>query len=289
VVVKLIANPLMLRLAFAVFSSAFVCVAAFVLVRQLRRTFTQAEPLKEVHPAGEQLPLQAYSAVIQELKQQKHQLASAQQAERRRAKTTENLSAAVLSRISSGVMFVTPNNLVRQANSACKSILGFASLVGMSVSELFRAATVAPQREGQPHTLAEMIQAGLRDKSSDDCLTAHYVTPAGDSRILEVTMTPVTGPSGELLGAACLINDKTELARIQKQQELHGEMSAEMALALRSSLASICAYARQVGTGSNPEQSKQLAADIISEATQAEHTVGGFLASGKAATVAAGA
>ena len=36
--------------------------------------------------------------------------------ERRRAKTSENISAAVLSNLSSGVVFFTPNGLVRQAN-----------------------------------------------------------------------------------------------------------------------------------------------------------------------------
>jgi PAS domain-containing protein len=286
---KPFSNPLMLRLALAVFSSAFVCVAAFFLVRQLRRTFTQTGSLVDAHPEPGQLPLQTYHAVIQQLKQQKHELVSTQQAERRRAKTSENLSAAVLSRLSSGVMFFTPNNLVRQANAACKSILGFASPAGMSVGELFRDASLVATRAGQPQNLAAALQAGLRDKVQSDTLTAHYVTPAGASRILEITLTPVSGPAGEILGAACLIDDKTQIELVQKQQELRGEMSAEMALALRSSLASICVYARQLAAGRDPEQVQQLAADIVSEATQAERTVGGFLASAKAASSAAGA
>jgi nitrogen fixation/metabolism regulation signal transduction histidine kinase len=284
--VKLISNPLMLRLAFALFSSAFVCVAAFFLVRQLRRTFTQNESLADRHPQAEQLPMHTYHAVIQQLKQQKYELTTTQQAERRRAKTSENLSAAVLSRLSSGVMFFTPNHLVRQANTACKSILGFASPAGMSVNELFRDATLVATRDGQPQSLAAAIQAGLRDASATETLTAHYVTPGGESRILEITMTAVSGASGEVLGTACLIDDKTEIELIQKQQELRGEMSAEMALALRSSLASICLYAEQLAAGRDPERTRQLAADIVSEATQAELTVGGFLASAKAASAA---
>src|SRR5271154_521078 len=283
-----LSNPLILRLAMALFSSAFVCVAAFFLVRQLRRTFTHSESLADTHPQPGQLPLHTYHAVIQELKQQKHELVSTQQAERRRAKTSENLSAAVLSRLSSGVMFFAPNNLVRQANAACKSILGFASPVGMSVGELFRDATLVATRDGQAQNLAAAMQAGLRDKFPAESLTTHYITPGGESRILEITMTPVAGPSGETLGAACLINDKTQIELIQKQQELRGEMSAEMALALRSSLASIRLYAQQLAAGRDPEQTQQLAADIVSEATQAEYTVGGFLAGAKAAGNAAG-
>jgi len=285
---KLWSNPLMLRMAFAVFSSAFVCVAAFFLVRQLRRSFTQTGSPAD-HPEREQLPLHTYNAVIQQLKQQKYELASTQQAERRRAKTSENLSAVVLSRLSSGVMFFTPNDLVRQANAACKSILGFASPAGMSAGELFRDATLVATRDGQPQSLAAVIQAGLRDKLPRESLTAHYLTPAGESRILEITLTPVSGSSGEILGAACLINDKTEIELMQRQEELRREMSAEMALALRSSLASICAYAQQLAADDDAERTKQLVTDIISEATQAEHTVGGFLASAQAASSAAGA
>jgi len=161
--VKLVSNPLMLRLVFALFSSAFVCVATFFLVRQMRRSFTQNKSLAGRHAEGEQLPMLTYNAVIQQLKQQKHELTTTQQAERRRAKTSENLSAAVLSRLSSGVMFFTPNHLVRQANAACKNILGFASPAGMSVSELFRDATLVAARDGQPQSLAEAIQAGLGD------------------------------------------------------------------------------------------------------------------------------
>jgi len=282
-----IGGAMLPRLALALFSSALVCIAAFFLVRQLRRNLVPSASSENGHPEPEHLALHTYHAVIQQLKQQKHELASSQQAERRRAKTSENLSAAVFSRLSSGVMFFTANHLVRQANTACKSILGFASPVGMSIGELFRDATLVATGDGKPQTLAAAMQAGLRDKFSAESLTAHYVTPSGESRILEICMTPVAGPSGEILGAACLINDKTELSLIQKQQELRGEMSAEMALALRNSLASICAYAQQLASNHDPQRTRQLAADIVSEATQAQHTVGGFLASAKAESAAA--
>ena len=67
--------------------------------------------------APETFPLHTYHAVIQQLKQQKHELQSSQREERRRAKTSENISAAVLSNLSCGVLFFTPNGLVRQANA----------------------------------------------------------------------------------------------------------------------------------------------------------------------------
>jgi hypothetical protein len=115
---------------------------------------------------------------------------------------------------------------------------------------------------------------------------ADYVTPAGEQRIFEITISPVYTPSGETLGAACLIADKTEFALIQRLHELRGEMSAEMALALRNSVATISSYAQQLAVSRDPTMVRQLAVDIVSEAADLDHTIGGFLAGGKAAKAA---
>ena len=80
-----------------------------------------------------------------------------------------------------------------------------------------------------------------------------------------------------LLGAACLINDLSEFERIRRQQELHVEISAEMALALRTSLTTISGYAQQLASNRDPELARQLAADIADEAAQLDHSIGGFL------------
>jgi len=93
-------------------------------------------------------------------------------------------------------------------------------------------------------------------------------------------------PSGETLGAACLITDKTEFASIQKQHALRGEISGEMALALRNSVATISSYAQQLAVSRDPVLVRQLAVDIVSEAADLDHTIGGFLAGAKAAKAA---
>ena len=108
----------------------------------------------------------------------------------------------------------------------------------------------------------------------------------GEQRILEFTISPVLTPSGETLGSACLFTDKTEFASIQRQQELRGEMSGEMALALRNSLATISSYAQQLAVSRDLKSVQQLAVDIVSEAADLDHRIGGFLAGGKAAKAA---
>jgi PAS domain-containing protein len=288
----MLSNPIVVRMAVVLFAMGLSFWIATLLLRRMRRILTEESFAIDSAPELEQFPMHTYNAVIQQLKQQKHELLSVQQVERRRAKTSENISAAVLSNLSSGVLFLTTNGLVRTANAAAKSILGFASPVGMSVSEIFRDARLSSSLSpGSHETLAAAVQASLREPSLrtpglSRSVEADYMTPGGDQRILEITISPVPTPSGETLGAACLITDKTEFATIQRLQELRGEMSAEMALALRNSLATISSYAQQVAVSSDPTLVRQLAVDIVSEAADLDHTIGGFLAGAKAAKAA---
>ncbi len=280
---KLLTNPIFLRMAAVFFTAVFAFVVALLVMRRLRKGLIDEDFSLDTPRESESLPLHTYHAVIQQLKQQKHELQSLQQSERRRAKTSESISAAVLSNLPCGVVFFTANGLVRQANGSAKHILGFASLVGMSAAELFRDADLL----GSSRTkLAEAVQAALQEKSPYRRLEAEYVTPRGEERELEITVSSLHGPGGEALGAACLINDRTEFLEIRRQQELRGEMSAEMALELRTSLTTISGYAQQFAASRDPELARQLASDIAAEAAHLDRTIGGFLA-GTAARAAA--
>ena len=287
VAVKMLSNPIVVRMAVVLFVTGFAFWVATLLLRRMRRLLTEESFSIDAAPEPEQFPMRTYNAVIQQLKQQKHELLSLQQVERRRAKTSENISAAVLSNLSSGVLFLTTNGLVRNANTAAKTILGFASPIGMSVGEVFRGAKVSSSSSrGSLETLASVVQASLRTQAASRSVEADYVTPTGEQRIFEITISPVYTPSGETLGAACLITDKTEFALIQRLHELRGEMSAEMALALRNSVATISSYAQQLAVSRDPTVVRQLAVDIVSEAADLDHNIGGFLAGGKAAKAA---
>ncbi len=284
---KLLANPTALALALTFVVLVLTFFAAIALVRRARRQLMAEVLMAEGAPSMNQLPMHTYNAVIQQLKQQKHELQTLQQTERRQAKTTENLSAAVLSHLSSGVLFFTPNGLVRRTNAAARSILGYESPSGMNTAELFRDATVIST--GPPQDLSALVQSAVREQTNSRRLTARYATPAGEYKILDVTITCVRAHSGEVLGAACLINDQTQVERLQRQEELRGELSSEMALALRTSLAAISGYATQLSASPDPERIRQLASDIVSEAAELDRTIGGFLVGKEAAGKAAGA
>lgn len=281
---RLVSNPIVLRMALVFIAAGFAFVMGLMLMRRMRRSITEEASFSDTPAVTESLPLHTYHAVIQQLKQQKHELQSLQLVERRRAKTSENISAAVLSNLSSGVLFFTPNRLVRQANSSAKQILGFASPAGMSAAEIFREAELISASDGAYTNLAEAVNAGLGEKTRFQRMEARYHTPAGEARTLDLTLSSVLAPDGEVLGAACLINDRTEMAEIRRQQELRGEMSAEMALGLRNSLTTIAGYAQQLAASRDPELARQLAADIAAEAAHLDRTIGGFLVGARAAS-----
>jgi PAS domain S-box-containing protein len=264
--VRLLANPVVIHAAIVLVLSGMAFIVGMLLMRLLRRSIEdEAAISSEAKPTLETLPLHLYNTVIQQLKQQKQELQEQTQTEQRRARTTENFSQAVLSNLSSGVLVFGTNGLVQQSNPAAKQILGFASSTGMGAEDLFRSE------------IADEVRCVLREGSGRRQVEADYTTPAGEQRHLAVTVSPVPAADGSLLGVACLINDLTALQQIRRQQELHGEISAERALELRRSLTTISGYAQQLVKNRDPELAQQLAADIAEEAARLDRSLGGFL------------
>jgi nitrogen-specific signal transduction histidine kinase len=260
---------------------------AIALMRALRRNIAEeADTGAGAAPTLETLPLHLYNTVIQQLKQQKHELQLQNQAEQRRARTTENFSQAVLSNLSSGVLVFGPNGLVKQANPAAKQILGFHSPAGMSAEDIFRDATVSSTEsdtagsgiDDSAGKLSEEVHAVLLEGSKCRQVEADYFTPAGKQLRVAVTVSAVPASDGNLLGAACMINDRSEFESIRHEQQLQSEISAEMALDLRTSLATIAGYAQQLAHNKDSEAAAQLAADIANEAARLNQHIGGFLA-----------
>jgi nitrogen fixation/metabolism regulation signal transduction histidine kinase len=264
------------------------------LMRQNIRDEADLTPSTKGALDGDGLPMHLYNTVIQELKQQKHELNVQSKAEQQRARITETFSQAVLSNLSSGVLVLGANGLVKTANAAAKQILGYASPAGMSAKDIFRGAAVLTRAAGtfpdgtsdELVRLTDEVEAVLREGSGRRQVEAEYESPQGTRRTVAVTISPVPAEDGGLLGVACVIDDRSEMARLRADWERHREASAEKALELRTSLATIAEYARQLRASHDPQQ---LASDIAQETEQLERSLGSFLRQGGAEnTVAAG-
>jgi nitrogen-specific signal transduction histidine kinase len=276
VAVKILANPIFIRILAAFLSAVTAFVVGVVGIRMLRRGMVEDAELPENSGSEDTLPLHT-SAIIQQLKQQKFTIQSEQQAERRRTKTSEQITAAMIANLPCGVLFVAPNGLVRQANAAARQILGFASPLGMSVNELFRDARTLSE-SGQEIVLAEAFENVLSGRVRGNQFSSSHLTPQREQRALKLTLIPVNTPANEVLGVAAVISDESAMADLQREGVLRAEISAEMALELRTSLASIREWVERMRATAEPQRARDLAADISAEADRLERLVGKFLA-----------
>jgi PAS domain-containing protein len=287
--VRLLGNPVLLRAAVVFCCAALAFLLGMIVMRLLRKSITEeAELSSDAHPSLEVLPLHLYNTVIQQLKQQKHELVVQSQAEQQRARATETFSQAVLTNLSCGVLVFSGNGLVKTTNPAAKDILGFAATTGMGAEDIFRGAVVENRGNSvtgtfpdgsteEPTRLADEVLAVLREGSGRRQLQAAYETPANQKRFIAVTISPVRGSDGGLFGVACLINDLSELEGIRRQEALRSEMSAAMALQLRTSLKAIIGYAQQLADSNDASAATKLTEDIAQEAADLDRTLGGFL------------
>jgi PAS domain-containing protein len=284
-------NPMALRMGMLLFVAMAAFALALFVIRRLRKNLAQeSESLHHAPLAAEGLPVHAYHAVIQQLKQQKHELTTQQLSERRKARASDTLSSTVLSNLPCGVLFLNTSGLVRQSNAAARKLLGFASPVGLHAADLFRTATLRPEQNGSAPasasaaTVEQALAPALAGKSAVRGLALNYFSRDGENHVLELTASPVLADDASLMGTTLVLTDKTDIERIRHDQKMHRELSSELALGLRTSLHTIAGYAQQLSCSRDQELAHRLAEGIAQEAAQLDRTIGSFLGGAQAAT-----
>jgi PAS domain-containing protein len=302
VLVRILANPALLRALVVLFSAVIAFVVGLAFIRFLRQQIADESDVSEETPKSlDALPMHLYNTVIQQLKQQKQEILVQSQSEQQRAKASEALHQAVLADLPCGVLIFGPNGLVKTSNPAAKTILGFASMTGMSAEDVFRGAVVRtgtlpsseksePSAPAEPNSAAEEIRTVLRERCPRRECQSAYETPAGDNRFIAMTVSSIAASDGTLLGVACLINDVSELERLREQNP-GSVIPAEAALSLRNSLRTLSEAAHRLATSRDPGTVEQLAKDISQKGAELDRVIGNVFTgahSDTAATAAAG-
>src|SRR5215469_4027026 len=211
-------------------------------------------------------------AVIQQLREQEKELERLNKIEKERAEQTERLSEEVTRNMPAGLVVVNATGIISSSNPAAEQVLGIRGLGFRRYSE------VLGQDSALTKLVAECLDTGRIFRREE----VEHVPPAGDTRHLGATISPIRRGEGKISGVICLLTDLTELEALQQRMQLKdnlaalGELSAGIAHEFKNALATISGYAQMI-PDSSPKESADYAKKIVEQTRNITHMVAEFL------------
>src|SRR5213082_2076417 len=207
-------------------------------------------------------------AVIQQLREQEKELERLHKIEKERAEQTERLSEEVTRNMPAGLVVVNATGIISTANPAAEQALGIRGLGFRRYSEAL----------GENSQLTKLVGICLETGRIFRREEVEHVPPAGDTRHLGVTISPIRRGEGEISGVICLLTDLTELAALQQRMQLKenlaalGELSAGIAHEFKNALATISGYAQLI-PDAPPNEASDYARKIVEQTRNITHMV----------------
>src|SRR6266853_820805 len=211
--------------------------------------------------------------VIQQLREQEKELERLHRIERERAEQTERLSEEVTRNMPAGLLVVNATGIISSSNPAAEQALGIRGLGFRRYSEALGASSEMTK------LIAECLSSGRIFRREE----VGHIPPAGDTRRLGVTISPIRRGKGKISGAICLLTDLTELAALQQRMQLKenlaalGELSAGIAHEFKNALATISGYAQMIQSEPNAADTPENAGKILDQTRSITHVVTEFL------------
>ena len=210
--------------------------------------------------------------VIQKLRDQEKELERLHKIEKDRAEQTERLSEEVTRNMPAGLLVVNATGIISSSNPAAEQVLGIHGLGFRRYSEALG------EDSDLTKLLAECLSTGKIYRREE----VEHIPPAGDTRHLGVTISPIRRGTESISGAICLLTDLTELAVLQQRMQLKenlaalGELSAGIAHEFKNALATISGYAQLIPEASEKDAS-EYAGRILRQTRDITHVVAEFL------------
>lgn len=210
--VRILHNPILLRMIIVAVAAGFAFVLAIVLFRWIRRSVSEVPEITRVseQSSNNAFMVAAYDGVIRTLREQEKEMKAQREAERDQAASAQQISEALLAGVDVGVVFFDRRGIVRHTNPALRSILGYASPLGFHIRDLLRGfGEPAPEESNADNEMvAALLQAVQEGKPLSAC-EAGYRSPSGGACRLRVSAQPVKSKAGQLLGMACVVSNLT--------------------------------------------------------------------------------
>ena len=211
--------------------------------------------------------------VIQQLREQEKELERLHRIEKERAEQTERLSEEVTRNMPAGLLVVNAMGIISSSNPAAEQVLGIRGLGFRRYSEALGASS------GMSRLIAECLANGTIFRREQ----VEHIPPAGDTRHLGATISPIRRGEGKISGAICLLTDLTELAALQQRIQLKenlaalGELSAGIAHEFKNALTTISGYAQMIRSESTETEALDYAERILEQTRNITHVVTEFL------------
>src|SRR5713226_9098304 len=236
----------------------------------------QREEFKTSAPSSENpsaFMAASMQGVIQQLREQEKELERLHRIEKDRAEQTERLSEEVTRNMPAGLLVVNATGIISSSNPAAEQVLGIRGLAFRRYSEALGASP------DMTKLIAECLSTGKIFRREE----VEHIPPAGDTRRLGVTISPIRRGEGKISGAICLLTDLTELAALQQRVQLKenlaalGELSAGIAHEFKNALATISGYAQMIQSESSEAEALDYAKRILEQTRNITHVVTEFL------------
>jgi two-component system, NtrC family, sensor histidine kinase HydH len=211
--------------------------------------------------------------VILKLREQEKELERLHRIEKERAEQTERLSEEVTRNMPAGLLVVNATGIISTSNPAAEQVLGIRGLGFRRYSEALGTSSDLTR------LVAECLSTGKIFRREE----VEHVPPAGDTRHLGVTISPIRRGTEEISGAICLLTDLTELAALQQRMRLKenlaalGELSAGIAHEFKNALATISGYAQMIRSEAPEGEASDHAKRILEQTRNITHVVTEFL------------
>ncbi|HTH00165.1 MAG TPA: ATP-binding protein [Vicinamibacterales bacterium] len=191
-----------------------------------------------------------------------------------RAEASERLSGEIIASLTSGLLVVSQEGIIRTLNPAGQQLLGLPN------SELMRDYR---EELAGSSPLADVIQECLVARRPIVRRAVRMDRPGSGASHLGITVSPIRDESGHEHGAICLFTDLSEIADLEDQLRLKdslarlGELTAGIAHEFRNGLATIHGYSRLLDLERLPADFKPYVQGIRQETEELGQVVTNFL------------
>ncbi|MEO8521119.1 MAG: ATP-binding protein [Acidobacteriota bacterium] len=244
--------------------SGILAFAVFRVFAAARDTAKRASPIR-----GETAFMaSAMEDALQALKLQ-------ERAMKARAEASERLSSEIIASMTSGLLVVAQEGIVRTLNPAGRRLLGLPEVIEEGLHYRDVLIHAAPMFGVVAECLATMRPIVRRAVQMTD--------PALGATHLGITVSPVLDEAGEAHGAICLFTDLSDVAELEEQLRLKdslarlGELTAGIAHEFRNGLATIHGYARLLAIDQLPVDFRPYVQGIRDETEALGQVVTNFL------------